>query len=118
MTALTAGIYDVTIVDANGCQANTQFEVENQLSNAGGVSPEVILEPILYPNPNQGQFTIKIPEEGWYLVSVFDLQGRVVYERDFSKSEWVNLPLPQANYLVKFIDLNLNKVFVKELIIY
>jgi hypothetical protein len=118
LTALTAGIYDVTIVDANGCQANTQFEVENQLSNAGGVSPEVILEPILYPNPNQGQFTIKIPEEGWYLVSVFDLQGRVVYERDFSKSEWVNLPLPQANYLVKFIDLNLNKVFVKELVIY
>ena len=118
LTALTAGIYDVTIVDANGCQANTQFEIEDQLSNAGGGSPEAILEPILYPNPNQGQFTIKIPEEGWYLVSVFDLQGRVVYERDFSKSEWVNLPLPQANYLVKFIDLNLNKVFVKELIIY
>jgi hypothetical protein len=109
LTALTAGIYDVTIVDANGCQANTQFEIEDQLSNLGGGSPEAILEPILYPNPNHGSFVISIPPNKTYFIQISDLQGRILFQEDLSQSVSLELNVLPGKYHVQCMDKQFGK---------
>jgi hypothetical protein len=117
LNALTAGYYDVTIVDANGCQASSQFEIEDQTSNAG-VGQEGILEPTLYPNPNQGSFTIQIPVNKSYLITIYDVSGREIYQNNLSHTEYIQLPLSKGKYLVKSVELNTMNFYLNTLLVY
>jgi len=58
----------------------------------------------VFPNPTKGQFLIEIPEgcnEG--AISVYSLQGQLLYFREFSndKEMKLNLDVPPGAYLVK-----------------
>lgn len=73
----TFGTYVITVTDANGCQQVETFEVENQINNAG-MNESELPAALLFPNPNNGNFQIQVPEGMNYLARVFDLQGRLI----------------------------------------
>lgn len=77
----------------------------------------------IYPNPNNGQFTLDLANgvEGKVQVKVFDLSGRVVYNKDFepttSFSKQIDLGRVQSGvYLVNISNGNINttkKIVIK-----
>lgn len=76
LSNLDDGTYDVTITDANGCEATDSYTVQ-----AAGAAVETYgfenLE--VYPNPTTGQFTIQL--EGTYQVEVLNAIGQVIVNK-------------------------------------
>ncbi len=62
----------------------------------------------VFPNPNQGTFTIEheLPEQNRVTLNVYNLTGKKVYEQIIvSQKENINLSyLPKGVYLIKIID--------------
>jgi hypothetical protein len=62
---------------------------------------------VLYPNPNNGNFTVNIPVEvqNAYQVEVVNMTGQVVYrEAGLSTPIWnVNMPQADGIYVVRII---------------
>lgn len=57
----------------------------------------------IFPNPNNGQFTIAVPETDRYTVSIRDVMGREVYRDELfpaDKLKTVTLTAPPGNYIV------------------
>lgn len=95
---LSSGMYDVLVQDANGCTANAQFEVLNQ-NNADLAENAEDWTVSLYPNPNDGAFTLILPTEFMFLVQVWDAQGRMVDAHKVSGHVQLNLDLAAGKYL-------------------
>lgn len=117
LVSLNAGIYNLTLVDANGCSTNAQFEVENHLNNAG-VPNNGIVAPLIYPNPNQGQFTINIPLDKEFYITIFDLQGRLVYQTELNQSANISLVVSAGKYIVRCVDLSENQEYLLNLVVH
>lgn len=75
ITNLNAGIYNVTIVDENGCITNTEFVVEYNGTNQ--IVEESIDQLHVYPNPSNGETTITWATE-MVQVLIFDEQGKMI----------------------------------------
>jgi hypothetical protein len=82
-TPTTSGSYYVIVIDGNGCQATsnpiTVTVGVNNVSKAGNVE--------LYPNPNNGSFTLKgifEANNGKVNLEVLDIAGRVVHKQQGS----------------------------------
>jgi hypothetical protein len=77
--ALAAGIYTVTITDANGCVNLYDVTVNSQL----GLENDVLgLNWSIFPNPSEADFTVKL-DNGIAVdaqIEVIDAQGRVIYK--------------------------------------
>lgn len=78
ISSLEVGSFTVTVTDASGCVAQVTAEVPF------AVDVEELLEPNLisvFPNPSNGQFNIESNGLIQHGVTIYDLQGRVVYLR-------------------------------------
>lgn len=74
--SLAGGSYTLSVTDANGCTADSTFEVRNTagINGFGAINFE------LYPNPTTGIF--QIDGNGYYAVVITDAAGRVVLNID------------------------------------
>jgi len=95
---LDAGWYDIQVADANGCSILASYEVLNQIS-AGIEANEEELLVNLYPNPNNGAFTLALPDALLFEVYILDAQGRMVYHSSASGQVTINLDLATGKYL-------------------
>ncbi|HPG12559.1 MAG TPA: T9SS type A sorting domain-containing protein, partial [Chitinophagaceae bacterium] len=72
------GTYEATVTDVNGCVSTT-----NQLVIGAEASDKLWI----YPNPNSGQFQVRLFYQSNYgekrVVSIFDSRGRLVERKEF-----------------------------------
>jgi len=73
---ITYGTYYVDAVDSNGCSATDTVVIYNCV----GVNENASLAFNLYPNPNNGTFTVELPEFTKNVrIEVMNIQGEVIY---------------------------------------
>jgi len=104
-TYANTGSYVVTqIVTNGGCSDTVVYQVIITTLAAEGLKSEAELE--VYPNPNQGQLTIRLGDEGGKAVNMilFDLNGKVVYHKTLedNATQTVDITgLPKGNYILR-----------------
>ncbi|MBW7867611.1 MAG: T9SS type A sorting domain-containing protein [Brumimicrobium sp.] len=111
---LATGSYAV-IVD-NGVCADTSICVN---VNVTGLDEEIVNSNniIVYPNPNNGKFTIKADFEG--SISIYNSLGKIIYQGDHATGEQLinlNEEIESGMYILRFQDTSYNFVY-KNLII-
>ena len=67
-----------------------------------GCSPKGILEPILFPNPNNGQFIIK--HNSTYTFEVFDMVGQLIWSEKSSRINFGLSQLSDGEYFIKLTN--------------
>jgi hypothetical protein len=71
----------------------------------------------LYPNPNNGSFTIESGElSGSFVIDMIDITGRVVYSKQFEMSSNENKAINSTDlnpsvYILRMVDKTTNKVY-------
>ncbi len=81
LTGLTAGTYTVVVMDGNGCTSTTQVIVGSQVGlNEFGLNAEMSI----YPNPNDGIFTVDFANMATenLMVQIVDASGKIVFNTD------------------------------------
>lgn len=73
-----AGTHDVyySFTDVNGCSATDTLSII--VSACVGIHEQAAANLLIYPNPNNGTFTVEVPESGSVVV-ITDMLGNVVY---------------------------------------
>ncbi|MFN0037514.1 MAG: PQQ-dependent sugar dehydrogenase [Saprospiraceae bacterium] len=101
-----------TYTDANGCtSADTQLVVIKSCVN-GVSAPSKILEFSIYPNPNKGDFEIRLESfsgAGAVTVSLFDNAGKLLKQQSVSGSQkilFTGAPLAPGVYFVEIKNRN------------
>ncbi|MFM7594577.1 MAG: T9SS type A sorting domain-containing protein, partial [Flavobacteriales bacterium] len=77
-TNLSAGTYEVTVLDGNGCMNSLTVEVANLQTNA--ITEQGEINMMVYPNPSLGNATVQWNEAMEQLV-VIDNYGRIVLNK-------------------------------------
>lgn len=112
------GFYSVSVTDGNGCLVYDSVYVV--LSSGEEVS-DLIAGINIYPNPNQGIFTLNIQQEkiGMINIDLIDLQGRIVSTKKLSGDDITELLdfsiVSKGLYYLK-IDNNSEIVYFKVII--
>jgi hypothetical protein len=103
--------YRLKQVDEDGTYLYSEIK-----SIFNGGSPGILL----YPNPNQGSFTVFIPSEGEYRISLSDIVGKLLYESivhtSVSKEHLLNTSLAKGTYLIQISsgnDLLTDKIIIE-----
>ena len=111
--------YDVTLVVSNPFGSDTMTK-EDYVTTWPESVPDILSENEirLYPNPNNGQFTIALPVGAEVEVMVMDITGRPVFNQLMSTGKIDLTGLQKGLYLVRLKDLASGNVFVKRLIIH
>ncbi len=108
---LEGGTYNVTITDDNGCT----FTLEVIVDSFVGIDENALAQFNVYPNPSNGDFTIKSSKNG--SVNIVNTNGKTVYTTVISNGK-TTLQLSQLAQGVYTIQLTTNAGFqVKKLMI-
>ncbi len=117
----TDGIYTVSLVSTNAFGSDSETKTNYIIvENTVGIANEE-LSPVckLYPNPNNGTFTLSFPVEKEGSIVVYDLAGRSVWSKEVSGNdhlfvETISLPeVPNGVYVMKIVTMG--KVFIREI---
>ena len=113
--ATASGVYSalVTSTSAAGCSDSTDAYI------FVGVNDLYLNDQIqLYPNPNRGSFTLRVPFTDEVYMEILDLTGRTVYQTMFQNGvdKSFHLILPKGLYLLKGV--NRNTSFTRKLLIF
>ena len=101
INGLLPGSYTCTLTDANGCLAIRTFQVP--FTNAT-TSPNQESTYTIYPNPNNGTFTLEGIGQGKMLFEIFDTGGKRVWGQDFTAipgsafTQFIRTNLPAGGY--------------------
>ncbi len=100
-TALGVGVYDysVTVTDVNTCEGVDEIQIT--VEDAVGVNDANVEAAAIYPNPNNGVFTVK--SEG--NIQIVDITGRVI--RDLSTSGYAEIDItdyPNGMYILRICN--------------
>ena len=72
----------------------------------------------IYPNPNNGIFTIELKEDAIIDVYISDITGKEIYSNTLSRTERINvLGMQKGLYLVRLHDKTSNEVTIKKIIV-
>ncbi|MCF2489477.1 M64 family metallopeptidase [Dyadobacter sp. CY347] len=99
-TVRNSGVYEVRVVDTNGCADTATTEVK--------VSPILAIENPsnalvqVSPNPARGFVKITTKLSGKSLFTLFDIQGRKVLDKHFEQQTELNLNKSTGLYLYRF----------------
>jgi hypothetical protein len=76
------GQYAVTVIDANGCSASSEFAVQTVGLADLGLTNAISI----YPNPSNGssKLSIQLMEAQRVNLFIIDLQGKVQFQQDFT----------------------------------
>jgi hypothetical protein len=100
-TAMVNGDYSVLVTDANGCTAESGVLQMLQVSTAS-VPSAAARQLKVFPNPNNGQFSISFGDETMVRLSILDIRGKQVHEAQVNASQaHVQMDLPQGTYLLQ-----------------
>ena len=83
-----SGMYCCTVTDSNGCTANTCVHIKS-IAGIQGISSSNG-QITVYPNPNNGQFTIESSISGASVVEIYNLLGEKVFTRNLSTTKGTN----------------------------
>jgi len=101
INGLLPGMYTCTLTDANGCVATRTFQVP--FTNAT-TSPGQESDYTIYPNPNNGAFTLEGIGQGKMLFEIFDASGKRVWGQDYAATpgsaftQQIRTNLPAGGY--------------------
>ncbi len=112
------GDYLVVLIAKNLCSSDTcsiLLNVLNDNSSVNGIVPDFVV----YPNPNSGNFSIKVFESNEVIVELFSKEGKLVYHDKrpfiaFEEHHYI-MDLMSGSYTIRVI-IN-NRMFEKKLII-
>lgn len=101
INGLLPGMYTCTLTDANGCVVTRTFQVPftNATTSATQESDYTI-----YPNPNNGAFTLEGIGQGKMLFEIFDAGGKRVWGQDYAAipgsafTQQIRTDLPAGGY--------------------
>jgi hypothetical protein len=101
------GTYGLTATDANGCVVTSSYVL-----NTVGIEEQASSFPLaVYPNPNDGRFTVVAEGLGGSAVAleVLDLSGRIVHQQRINAAqgrvnEPLDLQLAPGTYAVRLSD--------------
>jgi hypothetical protein len=123
ISGLSVGDYWVTVTDANGCIHQELFTVNASLTNGIGSESQETSKVNVYPNPNNGNFSISLQQIDSEVrtIRITDVQGKIVWEKNGginSESEVeINLPhVEKGMYIIQLITSNqveVKKVFIE-----
>ncbi|MDW3646158.1 MAG: carbohydrate-binding protein [Bacteroidia bacterium] len=106
---LPKGKYTLRVVITRSLFNMNWFEFT--LVNATSIEDELAIDLNLYPNPNQGVFTLKGEMErvGALRLEVFDMMGQSIYEKELALSTLVDEKIdiqnaPRGTYFLRLID--------------
>ncbi len=98
---LHAGTYEVVVIDANGCEASTQVEVELIVSVGEALQSNDVK---VFPNPAKDHCFILAPTQTRSLeIKLISSNGQTIDHFQFNSSAQVSLPLdlPSGQYFVQ-----------------
>jgi hypothetical protein len=112
--------YDVTLIVENPFGSDS-LTMEDYIE----VVPESVRELTLnsenvkiYPNPNNGQFTLSMPAGIEASLEVLDMKGVSVYKKDLNGPETIDPNgLEQGIYILRIVDQHADNLVVKRLIV-
>lgn len=134
-SGIASGIYIATVTFENDCQeiSNTYqvFVASCMMKTAGGdeqdeeenefekLLPSVPLDTTVFdfefkvfPNPNDGSFSIKIPDNSTatpYILEIISLEGKIIYKVEHLNANQVNINhtgLPKGAYFIRIMSGN------------
>ena len=102
---VTNGTYCCMVTDANGCKDSACVVVEHEgINSITGNSNQIVV----YPNPNNGQFTIESSISGASVVEIYNILGEKVFTRNLSTTKGTNTidisNQPNGAYLYRVIS--------------
>jgi hypothetical protein len=125
LTDLTPGVYNLTVIDENGCMKNKSFEVSYQ-SNSTDINesgkPDQGTEIKLYPNPAQSaiQVVCKDKSGGSFFLILLTINGKKLLTQPIvdERTEVSLNKFPSGVYLVKIFNsqrqtVEAAKIFIK-----
>jgi hypothetical protein len=79
------GIRNIQVQVTNQNQCSTTGEINIDIVNCTAIDENTAIGLTVHPNPSTGRFKITFPDlsEKNYLIHVYDLQGQVVYEKNW-----------------------------------
>jgi len=112
---LSAGIYSVTVTDANGCSSTVDAEVTTE--SIAGLNANDNLALTIFPNPSNGNFTISYRGNA-IEVTILDQNGRTVLWKPLEIMQDINIQGFQSGlYSVKITGAN-GKIASKKLVVF
>ena len=103
-----SGMYCCSVTDANGCVDSTCVHIKS-IAGIQGISSSNG-QIIVYPNPNNGQFTIESSISGASVVEIYNLLGEKVFTKNLSTTKGTNQinvsNQPNGVYLYRVISEN------------
>ncbi len=117
IAGLGAGTYSLLVADANGCQSQSAYTIQN-VNAVDETDPEGRI--LLYPNPTSGLVTLELTGLTHLVkveVSAFDVMGRLVLvQQGYGNQLKMNFTdMPSAVYFVKVMVGN--DSFIKRLVV-
>ncbi len=104
---------------AVACETAFDGEVEDyslNITNGVGIANLQNEDFEIFPNPSDGNFTIKTKNLDYYKIYIIDMRGKTVYKNTLKDNEVkITADLPQGVYTLKISDSE--KVLVKKIII-
>ncbi len=124
------GSYTVTVKDAHGCSETTGIttncsatpkvkkDIENPVS--GPQCCDELDNISVYPNPNNGQFTIQFLEEKPpFVVEIYNMLGQKIYSKFNIQNPTFDVTIygqPNGIYLIRILDKDGNLVLQKKVV--
>jgi len=102
----SAGTYKCIVTDANGCKDSVSVKIKS-IAGINGISDNSA-QIVVYPNPNNGLFTIESSVGGASSVEIYNILGEKVYTRNLSTTKGTNTinvgNQPNGVYLYRIIS--------------
>lgn len=97
-----AGIYEVTVTDANGCSKTAQTEVKIDPVLSAPTGPEALVT--VSPNPARDYLSVETRLGGKSNIKLYDQAGREVLTKSFEKKTDMKLNVAAGIYLFRFTN--------------
>ncbi|MBL4652682.1 MAG: T9SS type A sorting domain-containing protein, partial [Flavobacteriales bacterium] len=105
VTGLGSNSYSVIVTDGNGCTVTENVSISEPLS-IGEISNSIQLS--LFPNPNNGMFTLNISKEGSYTIIIRNVIGQTVKNVNLNGTQ-VEISLNSVEAGIYFVTIRGNK---------